>query len=96
MNKKKILKVLADYFAKKGVMMTPAEYKAADDTPMRFMVAKRPFGSWARVLQMVKRNFPVQYGKATNPVAAAPKAAPKVSSTMAAAMSKAKQASKKA
>ena len=31
MNKKKILKVLADYFAKKGVMMTPAEYKAADD-----------------------------------------------------------------
>ena len=96
MNKKKILKVLADYFAKKGVMMTPAEYKAADDTPMRFMVAKRPFGSWARVLQMVKRNFPVQYGKATNPVAAAPKVAPKASSTMAAAMSKAKQASKKA
>ncbi len=96
MNKKKILKVLADYFAKKGVMMTPAEYKAADDTPMRFMVAKRPFGSWARALQMVKRNFPVQYRKATNPVAAAPKAAPKVSSTMAAAMSKAKQASKKA
>jgi hypothetical protein len=92
MNKKKILKVLADYFAKKGVMMTPAEYKAADDTPMRFMVAKRPFGSWARVLQMVKRNFPVQYGKATNPVAAAPKA----SSTVTAAMSKAKQASKKA
>lgn len=97
MNKKKILKVLADYFAKKGVMMTPAEYKAADDTPMRFMVAKRPFGSWARALQMVKRNFPVQYGKATNPVAAAaPKAAPKASSTITAAMSKAKQASKKA
>ena len=64
MNKKKILEKLAIYFAEKGAMMTPAEYKAAEDAPIRFMVVKRSIGSWARVLQMVKVNFPRQYAKA--------------------------------
>lgn len=92
MNKKKILKKLADYFAKKGAMMTPVEYKAAEDAPIRFMVVKRTIGSWARVLQMVKKNFPVQYGKAmAGPAPAAP--ASKAASAMAAAVSKAKETS---
>ena len=52
-NKKAVLKDLADYFAKKG-MLSPSEYKAADDAPMRYMVAKRAFGSWARMIQMAK------------------------------------------
>ena len=63
-NKKAVLKQLADYFAKKGQMMSPAEYKANDDAPIRFMVAKRPFGSWARMQQMIEVNFPKQWAVA--------------------------------
>ena len=77
-NKKAILKQLADYFADNG-MMTPTEYKAADDTPMRYMVAKRPFGSWARMQNMLKVNFPDQWAKANKEevVVEKPKPAPK-------------------
>ena len=91
MNKKKILKKLADYFAKKGAMMTPVEYKAAEDAPIRFMVAKRSVGSWARVLQMVRTNFPVQYGKAMAGPAPAASPKPKIASTAKAAPKKAKK-----
>ena len=78
-NKRVILKQLADYFAEKGSVLTPTEYKEADDAPIRYMVAKRPFGSWARMQSMVKTNFPDQWAKANpEPVAApAPKAEPK-------------------
>jgi hypothetical protein len=91
MNKKKILKTLADYFAKKGTMMSPAEYKAAEDAPIRFMVAKRSIGSWARILQMVRMNFPEQYAKAMAGAAPAVPATPKPK-----VASKAKVAPKKA
>ena len=76
-NKKAVLKQLADYFAEKGSVLNPSEYKAAEDAPIRYMVAKRPFGSWSRLTQMIKTNFPDQWAKA-NPEAApapAPKAA---------------------
>ena len=43
-----------EYFKKKGKILSIDEYKAADDAPMRFMVAKRAFGSWARMEQMIK------------------------------------------
>ena len=43
-----------EYFDKKGKVLSIDEYKAADDAPMRFMVAKRAFGSWARMEQMAK------------------------------------------
>jgi len=62
--KKAVLKQLADYFAKKGQMMSPAEYKAETDVPIRFMVAKRPFGSWSRMQQMIEVNFPKQWAVA--------------------------------
>ena len=93
--KKAVLGQLADYFAKKGQMMSPTEYKAADDAPIRFIVAKRPFGSWARMQQMMQVNFPVQWEKA-NKVAPAP--APKVAaaSAMKKAAVKAKIAPKQA
>ena len=93
--KKAVLGQLADYFAKKGQMMSPTEYKAADDAPIRFIVAKRPFGSWARMQQMIEANFPVQWEKA-NKVAPAP--APKVAaaSAMKKAAAKAKTAPKQA
>ena len=76
-NKKAVLKQLADYFAEKGSVLNPSEYNTAEDTPIRYMVAKRPFGSWSRMTQMIKTNFPDQWAKA-NPEAApapAPKAA---------------------
>jgi len=82
-NKKAVLEQLANYFADKG-MMTPSEYKAAEDAPMRYMVAKRPFGSWVRMQGMIRSNFPDQWAKANKeeapapaPKAEAPKAAPK-------------------
>ena len=88
--KKAVLKQLADYFAKKGQMMSPTEYKAADDAPIRFMVAKRPFGSWARMQQMIEANFPKQWAVANKLPISEP--APKP----AAVKAKAKVAPKKA
>ena len=76
-NKKAVLLQLAEYFADKG-MMTPAEYKAADDAPIRFMVAKRPFGSWARMQAMIKANHLDLWLKAQGPAPAAPAPEPKV------------------
>ena len=82
-NKKAVLKQLADYFAEKGSVLNPSEYKAAEDAPIRYMVAKRPFGSWARMQGMIKTNFPDQWAKANSEAAPAPapkaevKAAPK-------------------
>ena len=43
-----------EYFKAKGKILSIEEYKAAEDAPMRFMVAKRAFGSWARMQQMAK------------------------------------------
>ena len=54
MNRPQVLIVLMEYFDKKGKILSIDEYKAADDAPMRFMVAKRAFGSWARMEQMIK------------------------------------------
>ena len=81
-NKKAILQELADYFAEKGKVLSVTEYKAADDRPMRYMVAKRPFGSWSRMQSMLRRNFPEQWEATQAPAPApaptpAPKAAPK-------------------
>ena len=88
-NKKAVLLQLAEYFADKGSMMSPAEYKAADDAPIRFVVAKRPFGSWARMQGMIKANFPAQWAVANKlPIAEAepapkPAAAPKAKAKVA-------------
>ena len=46
-----------DYFMSKGKVYTIDEYKAADDAPMRFAVAKRAFGSWARMKQMIEHKM---------------------------------------
>ena len=92
-NKKIVLKQLADYFAKKGSILSIAEYKAAEDKPMRYMVAKRPFGSWHRMTSMVKTNFPEQCAETQAPApapATAPKAAPKKAAPKAASAKKGK------
>ena len=92
-NKKAILKQLADYFADKGQMMSPVEYKAAEDAPIRYMTAKRPFGSWSRMQGMMKVNFPEQWEKA-NKVKSTPAVKPKATAPK--KVAKAKVAPKKA
>ena len=67
---------------KKGKVLTIDEYKAASDAPMRFMAAKRAFGSWARMTQMIEHKMRID-----NVTIEAPKVAPKT---------KAKPAPKKA
>jgi hypothetical protein len=94
-NKKAILNQLADFFAEKG-MMTPSEYKAADNAPMRYMLAKRPFGSWTRMQGMIKSNFPNQWAKAMGVEAPTPvvESTPKVAATKKAAPAAPKKAKK--
>jgi len=84
-NKKAVLKQLADYFAEKGSVLNPSEYKAAEDAPIRYMVAKRPFGSWHRMTSMVKHNFPEQWEAAN---AETPAPAPQPTTVAAAAVKK--------
>ena len=99
-NKKAVLEQLANYFADKGQMMSPTEYNAESDAPIRYAVAKRPFGSWSRMQGMIKVNLPEQWDKANKVVAtpalkaAAPKA--KAKAKAAAPKAKAKPAPKKA
>lgn len=66
------LKQIADYMAKKGKVLTLAEYNAETDTPIRSVIVKRTFGgSWARMEGMLKVNYPDLY--ATPTPAPAPK-----------------------
>lgn len=94
-NKKAILEQLADFFAKQGKVLTPSQYKDfGTGVPIRFMVAKRPFGSWSRMTNMLKMNFPDQWAKANQEVVPtpAPKAEVEVAPTTAkAAPKKAKE-----
>ena len=78
MNKPAILKTLIDYFLDKGKVLSIEEYKAASDAPMRFMVAKRAFGSWARMTQMIEHKMRVESNIMPTPKAQAKaKPAPK-------------------
>ena len=79
MNKPAILKQLIEYFQKKGKVLSIDEYKAATDAPMRFMVAKRAFGSWARMTQMINAKMAADVNANVAPVVKAapePKAKP--------------------
>jgi hypothetical protein len=73
---KRIVKSVADYFVKKGKIMSMKEYIAEDDTPHRARAVRRITGSWARLLQIIKVSFPEEYEKATKP-APTPKPAAK-------------------
>jgi len=73
---KRIVKSVADYFVKKGKIMSMKEYIAEDDTPHRARAIRKITGSWARLLQIIKVSFPEEYEKATKP-APTPKPAAK-------------------
>ena len=64
---KRIVKSVADYFVKKGRVMTMKEYIAEDDTPHRARAVRKITGSWARMLQIIKVSFPEEWEKANNP-----------------------------
>jgi hypothetical protein len=91
-NKKAILETLANFFAEQGKVLTPSEYKSmGQNVPMRFMVAKRPFGSWSRMTQMLKVNFPDQWAKANSEPATTVKPKKAVEKPAKAAPKKAKE-----
>ena len=80
MTKDMMLKALSGYIAKKGVdTMTLAEYKAdGSDVPVKDYLLRRRFGSWNRVLSVMKSRYPVDTpAPAPAAPAPAPKAAPK-------------------
>lgn len=79
----RIVKAVAEYFAKKGKVMNMKEYLAESDTPHRARAVRKFTGSWARLLQMIKVNFPAEWEAAHKPAAPAPKAAPKPKATAA-------------
>lgn len=56
-----MIKALSEFMAKKGVeTMTLAEYKAVgNDVPVKDYLLKRYFGSWNRVMSVVKQRYPV-------------------------------------
>ena len=56
--KKKYLEQLAAYFISKSKILTSKEYKAETDVPIRPVLIKRKLGNWARIIRLVKANFP--------------------------------------
>lgn len=52
------LEQLARYFESKGKVLNIKEYKESGDVPIRFAQVKRIFGSWTRLEQMVRVNYP--------------------------------------
>jgi len=76
---KRIAQSIAEYFAKKGRIMDMKEYIAENDTPHRARAVRKLTGSWGRLIQLIKVNFPKEYEKATKPTPAPkPAAKPKV------------------
>ena len=61
MNRKAILEKVADYMVSKGKMLSILEYKAASDKPYNYILLKRAWGSWSRLTQLIKTNFPEKW-----------------------------------
>jgi len=61
MTKNMMLKAVSDFFAEKGVeSMDLATYKSfGSDVPVKDYLLRRAFGSWNRVLSVVKHRHPV-------------------------------------
>jgi len=76
MTKDMMIKALSDFMTKKGLdYVDLAEYKShGNDVPVKDYVLRRAFGSWNRVMNVVKTRYPVS----VTPVEVEkPKAAPK-------------------
>ena len=56
-----MVKALSDFMAKNGGEMDLATYKGfGNDVPVKDYLLRRAFGSWNRVLSVVKNRYPVQ------------------------------------
>jgi len=75
MTKDMMVKVLSDFIASKGVeTMDLATYKSfGNDVPVKDYLLKRAFGSWNRVLSVLKNRYPVQVVVKEAPKKVAPK-----------------------
>ena len=60
MTKNMMIKAVSDFFTEKGGVMDLAEYKShGSDVPVKDYLLRRAFGSWNRVLSVVKNRYPV-------------------------------------
>ena len=61
-----MIKALSEFMASKGVdSMTLVEYKGyGSDAPVKDYILKRYFGSWNRVMSVVKARYPVSVAPA--------------------------------
>ena len=64
-----MIKALSEFMASKGVdSMTLVEYKGyGSDAPVKDYILKRYFGSWNRVMSVVKQRYPVSVVPAPAP-----------------------------
>jgi hypothetical protein len=77
MTKDMMVKALSDFMAKNGGEMDLATYKGfGNDVPVKDYLLRRAFGSWNRVLSVVKKRYPVQVA-VVKPKAKVEKPAPK-------------------
>ena len=61
MTKDMMIKTLSEYMAKNGGVMDLVEYKShGNNVPVKDFLLRRAFGSWSRVLSVVKKRYPVQ------------------------------------
>ena len=69
MTKDMMIKALSEFMASKGVdSMTLVEYKGyGSDVPVKDYILKRYFGSWNRVMSVVKLRYPVSVAPAPAP-----------------------------
>lgn len=67
MNRKAILEKVANYMVSKGKMLSIVEYKAASDKPYNYILIKRAWGSWSRLTQLIKSNFPEKWEEMHKP-----------------------------
>lgn len=70
-----MIKALSDFMASKGVeKMDLVTYKGfGNDVPVKDFMLRRAFGSWSRVLGVVKKRYPVQVVVKEAPKKATPK-----------------------
>jgi len=80
MTKNMMLKAVSDFFVEKGVeSMDLATYKSfGSDVPVKDYMLRRNFGSWNRVLSVVKHRHPVEVPVVEEPVVEKKVSQPKV------------------
>ncbi len=56
-----MIKAVSDFFTENGGVMDLATYKSyGSDAPVKDYMLRRHFGSWNRVLSVVKNRYPVE------------------------------------